>query len=133
MIQGMVPPEAVRLRVVRGTRIFSWGDTDKDHPFLLFEVAEFLLQDLVFALALLEAHQFQALLPNEQFNGVNESDGHFRGLLGGGKAVTEVISAKGGDTSLAGEFGDIGVQIHPVDAFQLQDHVIFLEFREAGR
>jgi hypothetical protein len=32
------------------------GNADKDHSFLLFESPEFLLQDLVFALALLEAH-----------------------------------------------------------------------------
>src|SRR5258708_39041704 len=37
------------------------GDADKDDPFVFVELAQSLLQDTVFALALFKAHQLQAL------------------------------------------------------------------------
>jgi hypothetical protein len=45
--------------------------------------------------------------------------------------VSQVTATEGSDAALAGELGDIGVQIHPVDALQFQDDVFFLELGEA--
>ena len=45
--------------------------------------------------------------------------------------MSQVTAAEGGDAALAGEFGDIGVQIHPVDALQFHHDVFFLELGEA--
>jgi hypothetical protein len=44
----------------------------------------------------------------------------------------QVTAAEGSDAALAGELGDIGVQIHPVDALQFQHDVFLLELGEAA-
>jgi hypothetical protein len=107
------------------------GDADKEDAFLLFEVAQFLLEDVVLALALLEADQLQALTLDERIDGLDESLSHGDRLFSGGKAVPQISTAKGRDAGLAGELRDVGVQIHPVDAFEFHDDVIFLEFSQA--
>jgi len=45
--------------------------------------------------------------------------------------MSQVTATEGSDAALAGELGDIGVQIHPVAALQFQDDVFFLELGEA--
>ena len=45
--------------------------------------------------------------------------------------MSPIPSAKGRDAPFAGKLGDIGVQIHPVEAFQFQDDVFLLELRQA--
>ncbi len=39
-----------------------------------------------------------------------------------------VAAEIGSHTARAGQLGDIKVQIHPVDAFQLEENVFMLEF-----
>ena len=107
------------------------GDAHKDHPFILGEAAQSGLQDLVFALAFLEADQLQARALDEGFDRANERLGHLNSLFGGGEPVSQISPAKGRDAGLAGELGPVGVQVHPVDALQLQDDVFPLEFGQA--
>ena len=107
------------------------SDADKDHPFLRFELAQLLFQDVIFALALLKADQLQALLLDEVCNGFDEALGHLDGLFGGGKTVAQIAATKGGNARLAGELGDVSVKIHAVDALKLQDDMIFLELGQA--
>ena len=92
-----------------------------------------LLEDIVLALALVEANQLQALALDEGLDGTDESPGHGDGLFGGGKAVSQVSAAKRGDTGLTGELGDVGVQVHPVDALQFHADVFLLELGEVVR
>jgi hypothetical protein len=103
----------------------------RQDAFVLFEDAELLLEDVVFALALREADQLQAFALEEVFDGLDEGLGHIDGLLGGGEAMAQLTAAEGGDAALAGELGDVGVEVHPIDALQFQDHVILLEFGQA--
>ena len=91
------------------------------------------MQDVVLALAFAEVDPFEAFPLDEGLDGFDEGLGHVDGLLGGGEAVAEVAAAEGGDTGLAGEFGDVGVQVHPVDGLQFGDDVIVLELGQAGR
>ena len=100
------------------------SDPDEEDSFRLFEVAQFLLQDIILALALLKAHQLQALTLDERFDGFDEAVGHGNGLFGGGKTITQVAAAEGCDASLAGELGHIGIEVHPVDALQFQHDMI---------
>ena len=46
--------------------------------------------------------------------------------------MTPVASKEPGDPILARELGDVGVEIHPVNAFQFEDDVFALEFGDAA-
>ena len=56
--------------------------------------------------------------------------GHLDRLLGGGKAVAEVVAAKRGNPALAGQLRHVGVQIHAVEALQFHDDMFVLELGE---
>jgi hypothetical protein len=66
---------------------FFLGDADEDHSLVGLEAAQLLLEDVVLALALLEADQLQALLLDERLDGFDEGLGHRNGLFGGGEAM----------------------------------------------
>ena len=105
MIQGMVPPHGQGFARGAGHPDLLLGDADKDDAFVLFESAQLLLQDLVFALAFLKTDQLQAFALDEHLDGFDEGLGHSHRLLGGGEAVSEVATTEGGDAPLAGELG----------------------------
>ena len=44
--------------------------------------------------------------------------------------MSQIATAKGGDAAFSGQLGNVGVQIHPVDAFEFQDDMFLLEFGE---
>src|SRR2546423_3346273 len=48
------------------------SNADKEHFFVRFEGAEFLLEDIIFALALLKADQLQVLALDEGLDGLEE-------------------------------------------------------------
>ena len=102
------------------------GDTDENHPFVpagLFEPTQLLLHHLILALAFLEAHQFQPFARNEGTDLTHEGLRHRHHLLGRGVTVPEITAAKCGDAAFAGELRHVGVEIHPIDAFQFQHDV----------
>ena len=88
---------------------------------------EFVLEDVVLALSFPEADQLEALALEESVDRLEEGLGHGERLFGRGEAVAQIAAAEGGDAGLAGELGDVGIEVHPVDAFQFQDDVILLE------
>lgn len=111
----MVPPWPKLLRTVRGTRT---DDADEHNSFLAFEFAEVFLEDVVLALSLLEPDQGDVLVVDEIPDSSDKRVGHRPGLLGGGKAVAEIVAEETGDAALGRELGEVGVEIHAVDAFQ---------------
>lgn len=58
--------------------------------------------------------------------------GHGAGLLDRGKAVAEIAPEETGDAVLAGELGDIGVEVHAVEALQFEEDVIAVENSSGG-
>src|SRR5205823_5921627 len=60
---------------------FFLGDADKDDALVGFEGSEFLLQDVVLALALFKTDQLQALPLDKGLNGFNKTGGHLDGLF----------------------------------------------------
>ena len=133
MIQGMVPPDSVRFASGAGHADFLLGHPDKDDPFGLFEVSQFLLEDPILALALFKVNQLQALPLDERLDGADKLGGPLDSLLGGGEAVAQVTTAEGSDATPGGQFGLVGVEIHPVDALQFQHDMFFLELGQAMR
>ncbi len=100
---------------------------DEDHALLVLEVTEARWHHVIFALAFLKTDQFE-LLPLEEVADLgDETSGHFAGIFGGGEAVAEITAQEPGHARLAGELGDISVQIQAVHAFEFQDDVILLE------
>ena len=100
---------------------------DKDHPFACLETPQMLLEDVILPLALLEANQRNGLFLEEIAQAENERIGHFPGLLGRGEAIAPVETKETGHPRRAGQPRDIGVEIHAVDAFELQDDMFALE------
>lgn len=58
------------------------GHPDKDHPFATFMLAEALLEDVILALAFLEAHQRDVPALQEIPNAGDKPVGHGGGVLG---------------------------------------------------
>jgi len=79
------------------------GDANEDHPLGLFEATEMLLENVVFALALLKANQRDIEVVDEVPNTDDECVGDIRGLFGGGEAVAQVVAEEAGHALLAGE------------------------------
>jgi hypothetical protein len=108
------------------------GDADEDGSFLGLERAEVLFEDVVLALAFLESDQGDVLVVDEIADGADESVGHGAGCFGRGKAVAQVATEETGDAALSGELGEVGVEIHAVNALQLHDDVFALELGDRG-
>ena len=59
---------------------------------------------------------------------VHEALGHFADLLGGSEAVAEMLAHEARDACGGGELGDVGVEVHAIDALQFHDDFFALEF-----
>jgi hypothetical protein len=46
--------------------------------------------------------------------------------------VAQVAAQETGDARFTGELGHVGVEVHPVDAFQFQDDMFALELGDGG-
>lgn len=80
-----------------GHRHFLLGYPDEENALLGVEMAESVLEDIVLALALSEADQFEVLVVDEITDGAEEGLGDGGGRVGGGEAVAEVLAEEGGD------------------------------------
>src|SRR5579859_7143577 len=109
---------------------FFLSNANEEDSLGLFESAQMGLHDLVFALALFESNQLQALFGDKLSDGLDERIGHGHGLLGRSKAVAQVKAQEGGDARLVGEFGNVSVEVHAIDALQLHGDMFFLEFSQ---
>ena len=58
--------------------------------------------------------------------------GHGAGLFGRSEAMPPVVPKEPGDAVLARELRDVGIEIHPVNAFQFANDVFSLEFGDAA-
>ena len=59
---------------------------------------------------------------------LHEAFGHFADLLGGGEAIAEMRAHEARDACGGGELGDVGVEVHAIDALQFHDDIFPLEF-----
>jgi len=109
------------------------GDADKDDSLLGLEFGQVLFEEVILALAFLETNQGDVVVMDEIADGADKSIGHRAGGFGGSKAVAEVAPEETGDTTLGGELGDVGVEIHTIDALQFHDDVFALELGDRGR
>ncbi len=112
---------------------FLLSHADEKDSFLGFEFAEVFFEDLILALAFVESHQGNILIVDEIANAADESIGHGARLLGRGKTVTEIAPEETGDAALGGELGNVGIEIHAVDALQFHNDVFALELGDGGR
>jgi hypothetical protein len=104
------------------------GDADEDHPLLLFEMAQALLHYVVLALAFFKMNQVEVLGAGEMADLRDEAFGHFADLLGGSEAEAEMFADEARDPRGTGELGNVGVEVHPIDALQFHDDFLRLEF-----
>ena len=108
-------------------------DPDEDDSLLLGETAQPLLHDVVLALALFKVNHLDALLLGKMLDPGHKALGHFGHLLGRGEAETEMLANEPRHAARAGQLRDIGVEIHPIDAFEFHDDFLLLEFGDILR
>lgn len=108
------------------------GHADENNSLSFPELLQAALEDIVFPLPFLEADQLKVMLHLKLADRGNKTVGHRAGLFGRGETMPPVASKEPGNPILAGELGDVGVEIHPVDAFQFEDDVFTLEFGDAA-
>jgi len=101
---------------------------DEQHPFVTGEAGKVLLRDLVFALPLLERHEVDALGSGEPFDRVDESLTHGRNHHGRGHPHAELRFDEVDETGAGLERRHVRVEIHAVDRFQFERHVVVEDF-----
>ena len=109
---------------------FLLGDADKDHALVRLESAQSVLQDIVFAQAFLKANDPGCLALGKVEHLATKPLGHGHRFLGRGKPMAHVAAEIGRHSFRAGQLRYIEVEIHPVDALQLQGDMFTLEFRD---
>src|SRR4029453_5194781 len=126
-IHGMVPsPSPKPLRMVRGTRAFSLGDADKEDTLPRFELPQPLVHDIDFAHPFLKPDNrgYLSLGKVEHLPAKPLAHGHR--FLGRSEPVALVAAEIGCHARCARQLRHIEVQIHSVDAFQLEDDIFTL-------
>ena len=83
-----------------------------------------LLGDVVLALPLGERDQGDLFLLDEVIDGVDEGRAHGRHESRGGEGLAAVEAEEGGDTAIGLQPGLIDVEVHAIDAFDFQSHVV---------
>ena len=106
------------------------GDADKDDPLPRFELPQPLVHDIVFAHPFLKPDNRGCLSLGKVEHLPAKSLAHGHRFLGRGEPVALVAAEIGCHPRCARQLRHIEVQIHAVDAFQLQDDIFTLEFRE---
>lgn len=101
------------------------------HALLGIEAPQILLGDVVFAHALGELHHVNASLGRELLYRGDERLGLGRHTGSGGEALSQVAAQVPHDPTDALQLRYIHVQVHPVDAFGLQNDVITQDFAHA--
>jgi len=83
-----------------------------------------LIGDVVLALPLGERDQGDLFLRDEVLDGGDEGRAHRRHERRGSEGLTAVEAEEGGDTAIGLQAGLVDVEVHAVDAFDFQRHVI---------
>lgn len=82
------------------------------------------MRDIVLALALVEGHEVHPGLADEAFDVAYEPLGDRVHERGGGEAIAEVVPEEAHHADLVLELGNVEVQVHPIDALDLQGDVV---------
>jgi hypothetical protein len=96
----------------------------EDDPFAAVELGVVLLGDVVLALPLGERDQGNLFLLDEAINGVDEGGAHRGHQRRRSEGLTAMEPEEGGDTAIGLQPGLIDVEIHAVDAFDFERHVV---------
>src|SRR5580658_62827 len=104
---------------------------DEDDPFRFIETRQVFLHHIILALALVELHQRNLLLFREMLHRRHEGFGH--GVHQGrrGEFVAAVTAEKLGDSAFALQHRHVDIEIHPVDALQLESHMVIEDIGDA--
>ncbi len=103
-------------------------DADEDDTLGGLELPQAFLHHVVFTHPFLETDNLNVLALGKVEHLPAKPLAQCHGVFGRGEPVALVAAEIGSHTARAGRLGDIKVQIHPVDAFQLEDNVFTLEF-----
>jgi hypothetical protein len=109
-------------RAVDGGLLLSFAD--HDHPLVAVEPLEMLVKDVFLADALLEGDERQTLLRGEPFDGGDEGPRHAGHHQGRGARFAPVLAEEHRDAAAGLQHGLVDVQIHAVDAFQVETDVL---------
>ena len=96
----------------------------EDDPLGLAEARSVLLGDVVLALPLGERDQGDLFLLDKAIDSGDEGLAHGVHQCRGGEGLTTMEAEERGDTAVGLESGLIDVEVHPVDAFDFQSHMV---------
>ena len=94
---------------------------------VLFESAQPYLHDIVLTLALFKSDQIDFVIEPKLHDRLHKGLSHLCDLLGGGKAIAQMLTHEASHTSLTGQLWDVSVQIHPINTLQFQDDMFALK------
>ncbi len=97
---------------------------DEQHALVAVEAREILLGEVVFALALLEGHQVNGLRRHKALDRGDKSFAHRRDHHRRRHDGAELRLHEVDEAAARLQRRDVGIEIHPVDRFQLEGHVI---------
>ena len=103
---------------------------DEEHAFVAGERGEVLLRDVILPLVLRKRDQIDAGGLGEALHGVHEAlgqGGHHRGRR---DARPEMLLHEVDDAAARLQRGHIAIEVHPVNRFQFEGHVIVEDFRD---
>jgi hypothetical protein len=118
---------------VRQTRAFSWARPTNNTPLLLGEPGQELVGEIVLALSLREADQFQPAGGDEAVDVGDERLGHRVHQRRGGVVVAAMGDEEALHPTAVGQPGLPHIQIHPVDRLHLKHDVIVEDISDAAR
>ena len=100
------------------------GFADEEDPFVALERGEVLVGDIIFALALLEFHEIEALRLGESLDRLDELLRHRRNQHRRRHPSPQVGFDEVGEAGAGLERGDVSVEVHPINRFQFEGDVI---------
>src|SRR4030095_15649870 len=101
---------------------------DEQHSFRLREFLQISGSNVVLSLPFAELHDRNVLSPGERFHGGNKRLANRVHQHAGSELVTTMEAEEAGDAALPLQWPHVDVQVHPVDSFDLQGHVIGQDF-----
>jgi hypothetical protein len=99
------------------------GLADEQDTFGFAEAGQVFCRDIVFALPLGEGEDWDGVRGGEVGDGLDEGVADGSEQRRGGKAMSAVVPEKADHAQFALQLGDVDVEVHAVDAFDLQGHV----------
>ena len=101
---------------------------DEEHPLVALEIGQVGLGDVVLALTLLEGDQVDTVLGDEVLDVGHEASGHRVHECRRSERRSPVALEESHHAGLVLELGHVEVQVHAIDALDLQGHVIVEHF-----